>query len=144
MIGLTIIVPIYGAEKYLRKCVDTILMQTYNDYEVLLVDDGSKDACPEICDDYACADPRVRVLHKLNAGYGAAVNTGLDHAKGKWIGIVEPDDWIESDMFKTLIDCGNESGADVVKSGYYKFTGDDPAGLQELLPIKDGMTFNAG
>lgn len=122
-IKLSIIVPIYGVEKYLRQCLDSIVAQTFNDFECILVDDGSKDGCPAICDEYAAKDPRFTVIHKKNAGYGAAVNTGLDLAHGEWIGIVEPDDWIEPDMYGSLM--GKiEDGVDVVKGNYQSFLGD--------------------
>ena len=80
---LSVVVPVYGVERYLRQCLDSIAAQTFRDFEVILVDDGGRDACPGICDGYAAADARFKVVHKTNAGYGAAVNSGLDVASGE-------------------------------------------------------------
>lgn len=91
---VSVIVPVYRAEEYLNRCVDSILAQTFTDFEVILVDDGSPDHCGEICDDYARRDPRVRVFHKENGGVSSARNVGLDHARGEWIAFVDADDWI--------------------------------------------------
>ena len=88
---VSIIVPIYNVEKYLSKCIDSILAQTYNDIEVILVDDGSPDNCPKICDEYAQKDNRVIVIHQKNAGVSAARNAGLKAAHGEYIGFVDPD-----------------------------------------------------
>ena len=120
---LSIVVPIYGVENYLPKCLDSILAQTFRDFELILVDDGSRDGCPAICDEYAArfpegGRPSVRVCHKENAGYGAAMNTGLDLAKGKWIGLVEPDDWIHPDMFEKLMHRAQDANADIVKCDF--------------------------
>lgn len=114
---LTVIVPIYGVEKFLPQCLDSILDQTYRNLEIILVDDGSKDLCPEICDRYASRDARIKVIHKTNGGYGAAVNAGLDAAAGEWIGIVEPDDWIEPNMYEDLSRLANDD-VDIVKADY--------------------------
>lgn len=91
---VSVIVPVYRAEEYLNRCVDSILAQTFTDFEVILVDDGSPDHCGEICDDYARRDPRVRVFHKENGGVSSARNVGLNHACGEWIAFVDADDWI--------------------------------------------------
>lgn len=107
--SLSIIVPVYGVERFLKQCVDSILSQSFADYEVLLIDDGGTDSCPRICDEYAVRDPRVRVIHKKNGGYGSAVNCGLRESVGKWIGIVEPDDWIEPFMYERLLGRVDES-----------------------------------
>ena len=95
---VSVVVPIYGVEKYLRECVDSILAQTLKDIEVILVDDGSPDGCSAIVDEYAAKDPRVVAVHQPNGGYGRAVNNGIELAKGEYIGIVESDDWIEPTM----------------------------------------------
>ena len=124
VVRLSIIVPIYGVEKYLRQCLDSIVAQTFKDFECILVDDGSKDGCPVICDEYAAIDNRFKVVHKKNAGYGAAVNTGLDIAQGKWIGIVEPDDWIDPEMYEALVARGSATDADIVKAGFDSFYDD--------------------
>lgn len=99
---ISIIVPVYKAEPYLKKCVDSILMQTFIDFELLLINDGSPDNCGVICDDYAKQDSRIVVIHKENGGQSSARNVGLDAAIGEYVGFVDSDDWIEPDMFESL------------------------------------------
>ena len=95
MSTVSIIVPIYKVEDYIRECIDSILAQTYPDFELILVDDGSPDSCGRICDDYANRDNRIKVVHKVNGGLTSARNAGLEVAKGEWIMHVDGDDWIE-------------------------------------------------
>lgn len=99
---ISIIVPIYNVEKYLCRCVDSILNQTFTDYELILVDDGSPDRCGEICDEYAKKDERVKVIHKENGGPSEARNMGIDIAKGEYIAFVDSDDWIHPRMYEIL------------------------------------------
>lgn len=94
---VSIIVPVYNAEKTLNRCIDSILQQTFTDWELLLIDDGSKDSSGDICDEYARKDPRIKVFHKENGGVSSARNIGLDNAKGEWITFVDSDDWIIND-----------------------------------------------
>lgn len=101
---ISVIVPIYKVEPYLRKCLDSIVNQTYKNLEIILVDDGSPDNCGMICDEYAERDNRIRVIHQKNGGVSSARNAGLKIASGDWIGWVDSDDWIESDMFAYLIE----------------------------------------
>lgn len=115
---ISIIVPIYKVEPYLRKCVDSILAQTYANIEVILVDDGSPDGCPAICDEYVAKDRRVVVIHQENAGVSVARNAGLDTAKGEYIAFVDGDDWIEPDMYEVLYQVIKDSGADIAVSSY--------------------------
>ena len=115
---VSVVVPIYGVEKYLRQCVDSILSQTLKDIEVILVDDGSPDGCPAIVDEYAKRDSRVVAIHQLNGGYGRAVNHGIEQAKGEYIGIVESDDWIEPEMYERLYVQANHDDLDVMKSNF--------------------------
>ena len=96
---ISVIVPVYNTEKYLHRCVDSILAQTFTDFELLLVNDGSPDKSGEICDEYAQKDTRVRVFHKENGGVSSARNLGLENAQGKWITYVDGDDWIEPTMY---------------------------------------------
>lgn len=100
---VSVIVPVYGTEAYLEQCADSILQQTWQNLEIILVDDGSPDRCPEICDAYAEKDPRVRVIHRRSAGVSAARNAGLDAAGGEYISFVDSDDWILPDMIETLV-----------------------------------------
>lgn len=116
---ISIIVPVYKVELYLRKCVDSILAQTYQNLEVILVDDGSPDNCGLICDEYAKKDPRVHVIHQENSGVAAARNAGVDAAQGAYIGFVDPDDWIAPDMYECLYGAAQEYQADITVCEYY-------------------------
>ena len=98
----SVIVPVYKVEEYIHRCVDSILAQTYADFELLLVDDGSPDNCPQICDDYAQKDPRVRVIHKPNGGLISARNAGIMAARGEYICYVDGDDWVRENMLQFI------------------------------------------
>ena len=111
---ISIIVPIYNVEQYLRECVDSILAQSFSDIEILLIDDGSSDGSGKICDEYATKDSRIRVFHTENRGVSAARNRGLIEARGEYIGFVDADDWIEKDMFQVLLTRMEETGSEVV------------------------------
>ena len=115
---ISVIVPVYNVEPYLRKCLDSILAQTYRDLEILVIDDGSTDGSGQICDEYK-KDERVRIFHTENKGLSAARNLGLDNATGDWIGFVDSDDWIEPDMYEVLLRKAEDTGADVVECGVY-------------------------
>ena len=106
---ISVIVPIYNVEKYLRHCVDSILAQTYKDFELLLIDDGSPDGCPQICDDYAARDPRVRVIHKPNGGLISARNEGILAARGDYVCILDGDDWALENMLQFISDTAAKS-----------------------------------
>ena len=99
---ISVIIPVYNAEKYLRSCIDSVLAQTYKDFELLLIDDGSKDSSGAICDEYAAQDARVSVFHKENGGVSSARNLGLDNAQGEWITFVDSDDYIEENFLKSF------------------------------------------
>lgn len=101
---LSIIVPIYNAERYIRQCVDSILSQSFGDFELLLVDDGSDDESSRICDEYAGVDSRVRVFHKVNGGVSSARNMGIDNARGRWILFVDADDYLFDDALGIMED----------------------------------------
>lgn len=98
----SVIVPVYNVREYLSRCLDSILEQSWQDYEVIIIDDGSTDGSGELCDHYGACCPVVRVIHQENAGLSAARNTGLDHARGEWILFVDSDDWIEPGLFELL------------------------------------------
>lgn len=110
---ISIIVPIYKIEPYLRKCVDSIVNQTYKNLEIILVDDGSPDGCPQICDEYKEKDERVVVIHKPNGGLSDARNAGLDAATGDYITFIDGDDWYEKDAIETLVALALKTGAAV-------------------------------
>ena len=121
MSTVSIIVPIYKVEDYIRECIDSILAQTYPYFELILVDDGSPDNCGRICDDYAKGDNRIKVVHKVNGGISSARNAGLEVAKGEWIMHVDGDDWIEPDMIESLIEAAQITGADMVIGDFVKY-----------------------
>ncbi|MER1954324.1 MAG: glycosyltransferase [Desemzia incerta] len=115
---ISIIVPVYNVEKYIQQCIESILNQTYKQIEVILIDDGSLDSSGVICEEYAFLDPRVTVIHKENGGLSSARNVGLDKAKGKFIGFVDSDDWIDSRMYESMLHLALTHQADVVQCGY--------------------------
>ena len=137
---ITVIVPIYHVEKYLHRCVDSILNQTYENLEIILVDDGSGDACSSICDEYAGRDSRIVVIHKENGGLSDARNAGIEIAKGQYLAFVDSDDYIHKDMYKILMKEILESNAEVSICSY-KYVYDNkekeivcypyPAGIME-------------
>lgn len=108
MNGISVIVPVYESEKYLDRCVQSILNQTYQDFELILVDDGSPDNSPLLCDKWAENDSRVYVIHKENGGASSARNAGLKIAKGRWIAFADSDDWLDRTALKTLYDLANQ------------------------------------
>ena len=124
---VSIIVPVYNAEKGIRRCVDSILGQEFTDFELLLVDDGSTDGSPAILDAYAAADPRVTVIHKPNSGVSATRNLALGKAKGTYIQFLDADDWITEDATKLLVRSALENNADMVIADFYRVVGDDVA-----------------
>ena len=117
---ISVIVPVYKVEPYLRKCLDSIVNQTYRNLEIILVDDGSPDNCGAICDEYAAKDQRVRVIHKANGGLSSARNAALEIATGAYIGFVDSDDWIEVKMFEVLLSGLQTAGADISVCGHYE------------------------
>ena len=118
MAEVSIIVPVYQVEQYIRQCVDSILAQTFTDFELILVDDGSKDQSGKICDEYARMDERVKVIHQKNSGVAAARNHGISCAEGDYLCFVDADDWIEDTMITQCISHIKESDADVLRHGH--------------------------
>lgn len=117
---VSIIVPIYGVEKYLKKCINSILEQSYLNLEIILVDDGSKDKSPTICDEFEKIDNRIKVLHKENGGLVSARKAGVENANGEYIQFVDGDDWIEKEMVATLVQKALDSQVDIVMCNYYE------------------------
>lgn len=119
---ISVIVPVYKVEPYLRRCVDSILAQKFTDFELILVDDGSPDNCGVICDEYAAKDSRVRVIHQENGGLSAARNTGIDwvfaHSDSEWISFVDSDDWVHPQMLEWMLHAAHEHGAGVITCRY--------------------------
>ena len=121
---VSIIVPIYNAEQYLRRCVDSILNQEYTDFELLLVNDGSTDASGDICEEYGAQDPRVIVIQKENTGVSDSRNRALDRARGKYLQFLDSDDWITPDATRLFVRAAEEYGCDMVISDFYRVVGE--------------------
>ena len=141
---LSIIVPVYKVEEYLGECVDSLLSQTIDDYEIILVDDGSPDNSGKIADEYAAANPdMIRVLHIDNGGQGRARNFALDIAKGDFVGFVDSDDWVTHDMYEKMYTRAAETGADVVVCDFMERFAD---GRESMLPasLQDNWLGSAG
>ncbi|MBQ8847429.1 MAG: glycosyltransferase [Candidatus Gastranaerophilales bacterium] len=119
---VSVVVPIYNVEKYLRQCLDSILNQTLKDIEIICINDGSKDSCPQILKEYSLKDGRIKVINKENTGYGNSMNIGFQEAIGEYIGIVESDDFVKSTMFEELYNLAKNNDADVVKSDFYYYS----------------------
>lgn len=113
---ISVIVPVYNMEKYLSRCMEALLAQTYQNLEIILVDDGSKDNSPALCDEYARADERVKVIHKENGGSSSARNAGIEAATGDYIGFLDSDDYPDLDMYETLYRVIKEKNADVAQT----------------------------
>lgn len=141
---ISIIVPVYKAENYLADCVDSLLAQTFQDYEILLVNDGSPDRSGDICDEYAKKDKRVKVIHKENGGVSSARQCGLDNAIGEYIIHADPDDWVESDMLFELYKKAKEEKAEMVICDFYSENGSitvyekqEPSALNHDIVLKE-------
>lgn len=136
---LSILIPIYNVEKYLRQCLDSVVNQTLKEIEIICINDGSTDGSLEIIKEFAKNDDRIVIINKKNSGYGDSMNQGLKKAKGEYIGIVESDDWIELDGMEKLLNAAREHHADVVKANYYKFR-TQPDGSERAQPTSEIST----
>lgn len=132
---VSIVIPCYNVEKYIVECLESVVNQTLEDIEIICVDDGSTDNTGKIIDEYASKDNRFKVLHKENAGYGIAMNKGFDMATGEYIGIVEPDDYIEPEMYSTLYKKAKENNVDWIKADYCRFKGEKGSYIKEIWPL---------
>lgn len=121
MIKVSIIVPIYNVEKYLDRCIESLINQTLVDIEIIMVDDGSPDSCPSKCDEYAKKDSRIKVIHKKNAGLGYARNSGLEIVTGEYVAFVDSDDFVDINMYQKLYSTAKSYDADVVYCGFYEY-----------------------
>lgn len=135
MCKVSILIPIYNVEKYLRQCLDSVVKQTLQDIEIICINDGSTDSSPTIINEYAAKDSRIKVINKPNSGYGHSMNQGLKLAQGEYIGIVESDDFADLNMFETLYNNAESSGADIVKSNFWSQIG-ERALFTELLYLE--------
>ncbi len=137
---VTVVVSIYNVEKYLDRSIQSILDQTYQDFELILVDDGSPDRCPAMCDEWAKKDSRISVYHKPNGGLSSARNFGIEHAKGDYIIFPDPDDWVEPDYLQRLISLKDEYNADLSICG--RFQGDminDPGAVCTVMDMPEAL-----
>lgn len=136
---ISVIVPVYKVEKYLRKCLDSVCGQTWNKLEIILVDDGSPDGCGAICDEYAEKDSRVKVIHKENGGLSDARNAGLEAAAGRYIGFVDSDDYIKPEMYESMLHKMKNEDVDLVVCGVLNVDeqGNVLTGKQMPMPEKD-------
>ena len=135
---ISVIVPVYRVEKYLPACIDSILNQTFTDFELILVDDGSPDRCPEICDETAKRDARVRAIHQANQGLSAARNAGIEAAHGAWLSFVDSDDFLAPDFLETLHDAAVRAGADCALCGV-QLTDEAGQKIGQPLSVADGV-----
>lgn len=130
---ISVIIPVYNVENYLKKCLESVINQTYKNLEIILINDGSNDNSKDICDEYSQKDSRIIVVHKHNEGVSVARNTGLDIAKGEYIGFLDADDYIEEDMYEFLLDNAIKDNADISSCSYNKVFSDR---------IEEGIGFN--
>ena len=135
---ISVVVPVYKVEKYLDKCIRSILSQSYRDFELILVDDGSPDKCGEMCDAWASRDIRIRVIHKPNGGLSDARNEGIKQASGEYICFVDSDDWIAEDMLETLHELIRDSGAEMACCNFIQCN-EEGAPIKELASISSGV-----
>ena len=135
---ISIIMPVYNVEPYIRKCLDSVVNQTYVNLEIICVDDGSSDASGLICDEYARQDSRIKVIHKSNGGYPSALNTGLDQLSGEYVGFVDPDDWIELDFYENACRAIVNEEVDFVCTGFSKDTSESRAIITNNKPLQKG------
>ena len=123
MLLISVIVPVYNVDKYLDKCIKSIINQTYKNLEIILVDDGSSDKCPKMCDDWAKKDNRIKVIHKKNGGVSSARNIGIKESKGEYITFVDSDDWLEKDFIIKLYEVIIKNDSDIALSAYKRVVG---------------------
>ncbi len=141
MVKISILVPCCNVEQYVRECLNSIKNQTYTNLEVICIDDGSKDKTGSIIDEFVAADSRFKVIHKPNSGYGDSMNKGLEMCTGEYIGIIESDDWIEPDMFETLLKTAIDNDLDMSRCCWYEGpTGTEAVNAQDLV-LKNVVLF---
>lgn len=144
MIKVSVVIPVYNVEEYLRRCVDSVLAQTLSDLEIILVDDGSPDQSPAICDEYAQADARIRVIHKTNGGLASARNAGMRIAQGEYLFFLDSDDWLEPDGLAKLCDVAGTYRVDFVRyrairTGWPGLEENAPCRVEEVRELSEGL-----
>lgn len=135
MPAISVIVPVYKVEPYLARCVDSILTQSFSDFQLILVDDGSPDNCPQLCDEYAKKDSRIHVIHQKNQGLSAARNAGIDYAlcgESQWLSFIDSDDWVHPDFLKTMYDAAVAEGTKMASCRWQKVFHE-----REVVPLED-------
>ena len=138
-IKLSIIIPVFNVEKYVQTCLDSVIEQSFRDFEVIVVDDGSTDGSPAICDAAAKQDGRIRVIHQRNGGLSAARNAGLDIARGEWIGFLDSDDFILPDMYEKLMNAAEKARADIAVCNYMRVDVQEKPIEKQDQPIPDAV-----
>lgn len=145
---ITLIVPIYMVEPYLNRCIKSLVTQTYQNLEIILVDDGSKDNCPAICDAWAKKDSRIRVIHRKNGGLSAARNSGIDAAKGEYLAFVDSDDFVSDEFIETLYQACKQTGSQIAQCRYEYVDGDkmtkDKEEVTEPMEVYSGKEMIKG
>lgn len=137
----SIIVPVYNVEKFISRCINSVISQSYEKWELILVDDGSPDDSGHICDDFQKKDCRIKVIHKANGGVSTARNVGIERARGEWVGFIDSDDYVESDWLESIVDKIRELPADMYTWGYTKET---PDGMVLQSSVIGDVTFEDG
>lgn len=135
MTSVSIVIPIYNAEKYLSQCLDSLIKQSLRDIEIICVDDGSTDSSPIILDTYRKNNDNITIISKQNTGYGDSVNTGIEQSNGKYIGIIEPDDYVEPDMFKILFENAKKHDLDISRCTFFYYNEDSGEEIEEKFPF---------
>ena len=138
---VTVVLPVYGVEQYLEQCILSVVNQTYRNLEILLVDDGSRDNCPAICDEWAQRDSRIRVIHKPNAGLGMARNTGMENASGEYICFFDSDDYIALDTVEKAYRLAKQEQSDLVLFGL-SLVNDQGQTIRSVVPESDKVTYS--
>ena len=128
---VSVVIPVYNCEAYLQQCLDSLLCQTYSNIEIILVDDGSVDSSPQICDTYARYHDNIRAIHQVNSGAAAARNMGLEYVSGDYILFVDSDDWVTADYVQNLINPALEYNADITAGGMPRFCGNRTSVLKQ-------------
>jgi len=136
---ISIIIPVYNVEQYLSRCLDSVIVQSYSNIEIIVINDGSTDSSGIICDIYAEKDNRIKVIHQSNKGLSAALNVGLDKATGSYIGFVDSDDWIEPDMYELLHAMLKDLNVPICAAGYYKAYDKGSRFMNNAVTISDGI-----
>jgi len=141
---ISVIIPVYNVEKYLARCIDSVLAQTFADFECILIDDGSPDNSPAICDEYAKKDDRIKVIHQKNGGVSSARNAGLDIAQGEWVTFIDSDDWIKENMLEILYNNAINNDCKISFCGYERVLEDRKVFLEpKTKTVKQFCTLTA-